>query len=675
MAIRNCDDTMMGLLSHLHLRHLLQTALVALLATVGLYAADDCTGVHGLRAGGDSSEWSDSPSDPSRELTCTLAGDSIEGPATLLLQHDGVKRRDWRITLDGESLGLLLPDEHKQWQTFEIAAGVLRGSANELRLKADDGATGVTDDIDVRGIRLVEGSVDDWLGAGRVQVRVVDGRGDALPVRITVADAEDSLVPVGAESGGDLAVRTGVVYTSTGAAGFTLPVGEHTIYASRGFEYSVASRTIQVGIGSSHVVELELRHEVKIPGWTAGDTHLHTYERSGHGDATVAEESITVAGEGLDWGVSTEHNLPATLPDVAGEFLSIRGAELTTPYGHFNVFPWPETVEFVDHEASWQELWESLPDGVAAIWNHPRDVHSGYRPFDPSHYIALAAESLDGRVFPGAGMEVVNSSAMYSHPLELVRDWMRHLNRGARISAVGSSDTHTVSIVHVGQARTYVHTREGALTPEAVAGALTRGETAVSLGLVAFLDQGENGLAARVYGPSWNLAKRLVVFANGEVIADFPIEASGEGGLQWEGEVSAPDLKHDAYLAVVAVGDGPYLPYWPLNRPYQAVSSEWTPMTLGVSPAVAWDGNGDGLFENAREIAATLMTETVNPKELAEALADYDGAVVAQVGLLLAREGRLGAVLRALEEGGSQRVRERLEAVAREYSTASAAKP
>ena len=63
---------------------------------------------------------------------------------------------------------------------------------------------------------------------------------------------------------------------------------------------------------------------------------------------------------------------------------------------------------------------------------------------------------------------------------------------------------------------------EAALTPEAVADAFARGETAVSLGLVAFLDQGENGLEARVYGPSWNLAKRLVVFANGEVIAANP---------------------------------------------------------------------------------------------------------------------------------------------------------
>ena len=198
---------------------------------------------------------------------------------------------------------------------------------------------------------------------------------------------------------------------------------------------------------------------------------------------------------------------------------------------------------------------------------------------DSSHYVALAAESLDGRVFPGAAMEVVNSSAMYSHPLELVRDWMRQLNRGARIAAVGSSDTHTVSIVHTGQARTYVHTGDGTLTTRKVADAFTRGETAVSYGLAAFLERDGDGLRARVYGPSWNLAKRLIVFANGEEIADFAIYASTEGGLQWEGPIEPPALQQDAWLAVVAVGDGAYLPYWPLNRPYRAVTPDWTPMT------------------------------------------------------------------------------------------------
>ncbi len=526
----------------------------ALFAVVGLSAAE-CAGDHALRAGGGAAEWSDSAREPQGRLACTLVAGSVEDPATLLLQQDGVKRSDWTVTLNGQALGVLQADEHKLIQTFEVPAGLLRATDNELLIEADAAKAGV-DDIEVRSVRIEPQALDAWLGAGRVQIRVVDEQGEALPARITVADSGDALLPVGAESAGDLAVRTGVVYTGTGAAEFTLPEGAHTIYASRGFEYSVARQNIRIDAGSSHALELRLRHEVDIPEWTSGDTHLHTYELSRHGDATVAERALTVAGEGLDWGISTEHNRTDNLPNLGGRFLAIRGTELTTQFGHFNVFPWPEGVPFVDARAPWQQLWESLPDGVMAIWNHPRDVHAGYRPMDSSHYVALAGEAMDGRAFPGVGMEVVNSSAMYSHPLELVRDWMRQLNRGARIAAVGSSDTHTVSIVHLGQARTYVRTGEGPLTARKVADAFARGETAVSYGLATFLELGGNGLRARVYGPSWNRAKRLMVFANGEVIADFPIEASPEGGLQWEGEIAPPALKQDAWLAVVAVGDG-----------------------------------------------------------------------------------------------------------------------
>lgn len=274
---------------------------------------------------------------------------------------------------------------------------------------------------------------------------------------------------------------------------------------------------------------------------------------------------------------------------------------------------------------------------------------------------------MDGRAFNGVGMEVVNSSAMYSHPLELVRDWMRQLNRGAGIAAVGSSDTHTVSIVHTGQARTYVHTGDGELTPQKVADAFARGETAVSYGLAAFLEREGDGLRARVYGPSWNLAKRVIVFANGEEIADFPIEASAEGGLQWEGSIALPALRQDAWLAVVAVGEGTYLPYWPLNRPYQAVTPDWQPITLGVSPALSWDGDGDGGFRNAREIAEVLIEGAATPTAMAEELALHDKAVAAQAGVLLARDGRLDAVLRAT---GNDELRGRLSAVAAEWAEA-----
>jgi len=508
-------------------------------------------------------------------------------------------------------------------------------------------------------------------------VRIADQRGKPLPGRITITDDEQTLLPVGAVSGGDLAVRTGTVYTSSGDADFTLPTGSHILWASRGFEYGAAHKTLRVESGSTQRVELRIQREIEIPGWAAGDTHLHTFERSGHGDATVNERAITIAGEGLAWAASTEHNRPDSLPDL-GRFLSIMGVEMTTSQGHFNLFPRPTGLALPDPRAPWSELWSTLPhgDGIAVIWNHPRDDHSGYRPFDPSHYVELAAESLDGRAFPGNAMEVVNSGAMYSHPLRLAEDWMRHLNRGAHIAAVGSSDSHTVATSLAGQARTYVHTGDGPPTATAVASAFARGETAVSYGLAAFLDQRGDRLFARVYGPSWNRARRLLVYANAERVAELSIDGPAQGGLQWQGEICPPELRpvlrQDAWLVVIATGSDQPPPYWQISRPYQPVTPDWSPMTLGISPAVRWDGNHDGRFETPRQQAEAILARAAESAGLAAALAQHDGAVAAQAGFLLARQGRLAAFLTAEAKHLPLAIRTALEIVGAQYAAASA---
>ncbi|MBI1357854.1 MAG: hypothetical protein GC160_26250 [Acidobacteria bacterium] len=625
----------------------------AALATAGAArGADTCQGTHSLRALAGPPEWSDSSPEASPSLLCRLDAGPSQGPAVLRLRQNDVKRPDWGVFLNGSSLGALPADEHLQVQAFEVPAGLLRPSGNELRI-APLRQGGGPDDIRVDDVELLPGPLAQWLDAGRIRVRVVDERGQALPARITLTH-HDALLPVGTPAGADLAVRTGVVYTASGTAEFTAPAGDLVVWASRGFEYGYARRALRVERGSRHDLELRLEREVRIPGWAAGDTHLHTLEFSGHGDATAAERSVTVAGEGLAWAVSTEHNRLETIHDRGGAFVSIRGVEFTTRHGHFNLFPWPAGLALPSPSLPWEELWRALPGGnaVVAVWNHPRDTHGGYRPFDPSHYDELTARSLDGRVFPGDALEAVNSGAMYSEPLRLVADWMRHLNRGARLNAVGSSDSHTVTTTLVGQARTYVHVGDEALTPQSVAAAFSRGETAVSYGLAAFLERRGDRLVARVYGPSWNRARRLVVFSNGETIAEIAIDGPAAGGLQWEGEIEPPRLRHDAWLAVAALGDDPAVPFWPLNRPYQPVTPQWTPATLGISPALAWDGDGDGRFETAKELAEGLLRGAAEPAAVAEALRSFDAAVAAQAAALLAEQGRLEAVLSASDALG-----------------------
>ena len=465
-----------------------------------------------------------------------------------------------------------------------------------------------------------------------------------MPARITVVDAQGALAPVQAAADPILAIRPGVVYTATGEARLQLPDGEYTVWASRGVEYDAQSRTIRVAAGGPDVaLDLRLTRAFQIPGWAAGDVHVHTLERSGHGDATLLERAVTLAGEGLEFAVSTEHNLAEDFTAAlrqAGlddEVTSIPGVEFTTPLGHFNLFPVEPGSALPDPSLDWDPLWRALRSGVrpaVVMQNHPRDLHAGYRPMDDAHYLEDVGEWLNGRTFPGNAIEVVNSGAMQSDPLQGVRDWLAQLNRGARVAGMGTSDSHDVARIQVGQARTYVRAggADGPPAADDVVSAIVRGETVVSYGLVASLEMNEADQPfVRVHGPQWVRVREIQLYANGEVVATRQLTDSGRGGLKWSGTLPIPSKGHDVWLAAVAIGEDVQLPFWSVAAPYQPSLPVATPMTLGVSQAVPLDGDADGRFESARAIAERLVAEAAGDAQALErSLSSYDAAVAAQ---------------------------------------------
>ena len=130
-----------------------------------------------------------------------------------------------------------------------------------------------------------------------------------MPLRLTIVDKEGALVPfVSLRSGPYEAQRTGALYTVDGTARIGLPAGEYKIFGSRGFEYSAPSERVVLQTGSAKDIRLRLEREVTMSGYVSLDPHVHTFELSGHGDASVDERVLTAAGEGLDIIVATEHN-------------------------------------------------------------------------------------------------------------------------------------------------------------------------------------------------------------------------------------------------------------------------------------------------------------------------------------------------------------------------------
>lgn len=623
-------------------------------------------------------EWSEFPRTAyGQRLEKTFAARKNSAEQTLLVRQQDVKQL-WTVSLNGRKLGELVRDENDMVTAFAIAPGSLLDGDNVLRIESPP-SRGASDDIRVGQWELVDCPVKEFLHEATVEIEVIDTPSSSpLPCRITVINADGAMQMLGAESNEYLAVRPGIIYSSTGRATFGLPAGRYTLYAGRGFEYSLAQSELLVEPGMTIQRKLEISREVPTDGYVASDTHVHTLTHSGHGDATIEERMVTLAGEGIELPIATDHNKHIDYEEVAAKlgvrryFTPVVGNEVTTPRGHFNIFPVASDAKLVDHRQSdWGTLFEEIwrtPDVKVVILNHARDLHSGVRPFGPQHYNALVAENLDGWPMRFNAMETINSGATQTDPLLLFRDWMGLLNRGLMVTPVGSSDSHDVGRHFVGQGRTYVRTVDGDPSKIDVAAAVesfVSGQVMVSYGLLAELtvnhEYRSGQIAAgqgtaddqvrvdvRVLGPHWTQANRVQLWANGQVIreADFsesPDEASSgalPAGVKWVGGWTIPKPAHDVHLVAIAIGPGIRGLYWPTAKPYQPVSPAWTAITIGCSGAVWLDVDNDGRRTCAREYAERIVMKAQQDYErLVTELAPYDEAVAAQTANLLYRSG------------------------------------
>ena len=85
-----------------------------------------------------------------------------------------------------------------------------------------------------------------------MEIEVVDADTQQhLPARLTIVDEDGALQSTGAASNHHLAVRPGIVFTSTGRARIGLPAGKYTIYAGRGFEYSLDATEVILAAGET----------------------------------------------------------------------------------------------------------------------------------------------------------------------------------------------------------------------------------------------------------------------------------------------------------------------------------------------------------------------------------------------------------------------------------------
>ncbi len=591
----------------------------------------------------------------------------FEGKSNAAEQTLGIWQRDvkrpWPVLLNGVKLGTLTPSESALECVLPVPAGGLRDGENVLKIEPPK----ELDDIEVGPFFLTPMPVPEALGGASLTVTVTDAEsGASIPCRLTLTRRDGTLQPLRAEPVNEVAVRVGVVYAKTGAATLSVPPGDYVLHAGRGFEWGVASEALTLSAGDRREVRLQVRREVDTRGWIAADSHIHTLTHSGHGDATMEERMLTIAGEGIELAVATDHNHHTDYaPTVASmgvseHFTPVIGNEVTTKQGHFNAFPIEQGTAVADFKTTdWSVLLPAIratPDVRVITLNHPRDLHSGFVPLGGLQFNPRTGRHRHGDMLDHIdAMEVVTSAAMQSDIHQLYRDWFALLNRGHRIAAVASSDTHDVSRFILGQGRTYVAANDAhpaQLDLDEIWRSYHDGRLLVSLGLMVAMtveDRFTVGDLATgigetvkveivVSGPAWTQADRVELYANGILLREQLLQDDHRAGekarLVWE----LPKPKHDVHLVAIATGPGVTEPFWEIPRPYQASSKRLNPRVIGSTNPVWIDANGDGTFQSAFAIAQSLLKQWQDDEAgLRDALMDHDAAVKTQVEVLQAR--------------------------------------
>ncbi|HEU5146568.1 MAG TPA: CehA/McbA family metallohydrolase [Chryseosolibacter sp.] len=608
-----------------------------------------------------SREWSDFPEQAQLSTyRLQFPSEALETESTLSLRQYDVKG-SWRVLLNGEHLGILIQDEKDLIRYLRIPARALK-TQNTLEIVSSDNQA---DDIRIGEITWHMRPLSRVLSQAHVDFEVIDeGTNERTPCRITIVDDRGVLQQASPADHGTLAIRSGHVYTGNGKATLGLAPGHYTFFVTRGFEYGVDSVNAVLTAGDHFQHTFTLPRQVSTAGWVSSDTHIHTLTFSGHGDASAADRVLTIAGEGIELPIITDHNVRVDLRPFAIDqqvdryFTMITGNELTTRVGHFNIFPAGESL--ADHRVTnWETLSRNLGNtqARAIILNHARDIHLGFRPFDPALHIASAGVRLDGWKFPFNAMEVINSGSQQTDQMQLTRDWFGMLNGGHIVTPAGSSDSHDVSRFIVGQARTYIRSNDEDVSAINVREAVRNfvdGNVMVSFGLLTEIEindsygpgelvpaSDEVKIAVKVSGPSWAWADKVALYANGKKIREAAIEGRDTAGLKWNGTWHLTLPPHDLFLVAVAEGPGRDLPFWPIARPYQPVSPDWKPRIFGLSGAVWLDGDKNQKRDPASRYAEKLWQQANGDvATLVHELASFDESIAIQAAALLHQNKR-----------------------------------
>ncbi len=230
--------------------------------------------------------------------------------------------------------------------------------------------------------------------AGQVRVHIVDEAGKPMPGKVTFF-GDTPLHPDRGDPriGGD---PTEVLFVPYGDAELTLPPGHYTATASRGFEYELDTKSIDLTNTGAANLTFQLNHSVDTDGWVSADFHVHSMPSFDSG-VTLPDRVASMVSEGVEYFSSSDHD---AITDFAPTVQAMGmepwvqtgiGVETTTlELGHYIGFPLAHDFEA---EAGGAFDWTGM---------QPKDILSTLTEtgnnagFDPVRFVAHPRDGILG---------------------------------------------------------------------------------------------------------------------------------------------------------------------------------------------------------------------------------------------------------------------------------------
>ncbi len=340
--------------------------------------------------------------------------------------------------------------------------------------------------------------------ASAVAVDIRNEKGERSPGKVQFIGVEDTATP---NFGTGYRAHGGDHQYQTHDGEFTqqIPPGKYLVRITRGPEYDLVERRIEVGKAETVHVEAVLKRTVDTRGWVSTDFHSHSTP-SGDNYCATADRITNLVAEHIEFAPATEHNrIYDWQPHIERLGLSpllktIVGLELTGSFQHLNAFPLEPDPLAQDGGAPVYTYDPRINAIVLRNWGTPslvpgasrhdtyQNARVGVPPFGggDDRWVQVNHPSV-GRVFfdrDGDGVEdggfvgfekLLDAAEVWSSDIlkaspEIERSaggrivkipnrtfgWLQMMNQGRRIWCVAVSDAHRIFGNGAGGWRTYV---------------------------------------------------------------------------------------------------------------------------------------------------------------------------------------------------------------------------